>query len=275
VPAPTGLQIAQSGPAISLAWQLPASPLRTGVRLEVGSLAGQADLGILDLPADQEAFSAAAPPGRYFARARALAGAATSLTTPDVSFAVGPPPVPGSPLDVSAVADGAHITFTWQTPSTGAPARYELEVGSSEGGRDLATVTLPGASNAWSVVAPVSRYWARLVAVNAAGRSAPSNEVFLDLAPRQSCSTSPPLNLSATVVNRVVTLTWDIPADGSDEPPRIVAGSAPGLSDLASITAEPYSTSFSVTAPPGTYFVRLVVGCFATASSNEVQVVVP
>jgi hypothetical protein len=275
VPAPTALQLTQSGAAISLDWQLPASPARTGVRIEVGSAAGQADLGILDLPADQQFFSAAAPPGRYFARVRALAGAATSLPTADVSVAVGPPPVPGAPLDVSAVADGAHIAFAWQTPSAGAPEHYELEVGTTEGGRELATVALPGISNSWSVVAPVSRYWARLVAVNAAGRSAPSNELFIDLLPRQSCGTSPPLNLRATVVNRVVTFTWDLPADGSEEPPRIVAGSAPGLSDLAAITAEPYTTSFSVTAPPGTYFVRLVVGCVTTAASNEVQVVVP
>jgi hypothetical protein len=275
VPAPTNLQVTQSGPAIGLDWQLPSSPARTGVRIEVGSADGRADLGVIDLPPDQQTFTASAPPGRYFARMRALAGAATSLPTADVSFAVGPPPVPGAPLDVSAVADGASIAFAWQTPSTGAPERYELEVGSTEGGRDLAAVALPGASNGWNVVAPVSRYWARLVAVNAAGRSAPSNELFIDLVPRRSCGTSPPLNLVATVVNRVVTLTWELPADGSDEPPRIVAGSAPGLSDLASITAEPFSTSYSVTAPPGTYYVRLEVGCFTTAASNEVQVVVP
>jgi hypothetical protein len=76
------------------------------------------------------------------------------------------------------------------------------------------------------------------------------------------------------VSGRIVTLTWEPPADGSDAPPQIVAGSAPGLSDLAAIAAPPFATSFSVAAPPGTYYVRLVVGCFNTASSNEVQVVV-
>jgi hypothetical protein len=72
-----------------------------------------------------------------------------------------------------------------------------------------------------------------------------------------------------------VTLTWQPPADGSDDPPRIEAGTAPGATDIGTFTAAPYATSFAVTAPPGTYYVRLRVGCFATATSNEVQVVVP
>ncbi|MGE0360092.1 MAG: hypothetical protein AB7H93_03955 [Vicinamibacterales bacterium] len=276
ISAPADLQVTQSGATVSFTWALPAAPSRTGVRLEVGTVAGQANLISVDLPADQQAFSSAAPPGRYFARVRALAGLATSHTTPDVSFAVGPPAVPASPLDFRAVTDGANVTFTWQPPSTGAPPQYELQVGSREGSRDLAAIPLPGAATSWTVTAPVSTYWTRLAAVNAAGRSAPSNEVFLDLWPRQSsCSTVAPINLTATVVNRVVTFAWAYPPDASDEPPRLVAGSAPGLSDLASIQVTPYATSFSVAAPPGTYYVRLVVGCFTTGSSNEVQVVVP
>ncbi|MGD9906862.1 MAG: hypothetical protein AB7U83_25640, partial [Vicinamibacterales bacterium] len=126
-----------------------------------------------------------------------------------------------------------------------------------------------------SLVAPVGTFWTRLVAVNAAGRSAQSAEVFLNTVPPQSCSTSPPRNLGATVAGRIVTLTWDPPEDGSEDPPRILVGSAPGQTDIGSITAPAYATSFSVAAPPGTYYVRLEVGCFAVGTSNEVQVVVP
>ena len=275
IPAPTDLQVAQSGASISLTWTLPSSPARTGVRLEVGSVEGRADLFNLDLPANQQSFSVIAPSGRFFARVRALAGAATSLTTPDVSFAVGPPNVPAAPLDFTAIADGTRITFAWQPPSTGAPPRYEIEAGTAEGGRDVGAVSVAGTATSLSVIAPVGRFWTRLVAVNDAGHSAASNEAFIDLVPRQTCGTSPPQNLTATVSGRIVTLTWQPPADGSDDPPRIVAGSAPGQSDIGSFDAPPYGTSFSVAAPPGTYYVRLVVGCFNTASSNEVQVVVP
>jgi hypothetical protein len=275
IPAPADLRVAQSDASLSFNWTLPASPARTGVRFEVGSVAGRADLATIDLPASQQSFSVTAPPGRYFARVRALAGAAASLTTPDVSFAVGPPSVPAAPLDVTAIADATRITFTWQPPSTGAPARYELEAGTAEGRRDLAAVPVPGAATSLQVLAPVGRYWTRLVAVNDAGRSASSNEAFIDMVPRRTCSPVPPQNLTASVSARIVTLAWESPADGSDDPPTIVAGSAPGLSNLASIVAPPFTTGFSVAAPPGTYYVRLVTGCFNGASSNEVTVVVP
>jgi hypothetical protein len=272
IPAPTDLQATQSGAALALTWNLPASPARTGVRLEVGSVDGRADLFMLDLPANQQAFSATAPPGSYFARVRALAGVATSMTTPDVSFAVG---TAAAPLDFTAVSDGPRITFAWQPPSTGAPTRYELEAGTAEGRRDIGAIGIAGGATTLTVNAPIGRFWTRLVAVTDAGRSAPGNEAFIDNTPRHNCSTSPPQNLVASVVGRTVTLTWQLPADGSEDPPRIVAGSAPGLSDIATLTAAPYSTSFTVAAPPGTYYVRLVVGCFNTASSNEVEVVVP
>jgi hypothetical protein len=271
IPAPTDLHVTQSGAALALSWALPASPARTGVRLEVGSRDGRADLYTLDLPANQQAFSATVPPGSYFARVRALAGVAGSITTPDVSFAVGRA---AAPLDFTAIAAGPLVTFAWQPPSTGAPTRYELEAGAAEGRRDLA-IAIAGAAATLTVNAPIGRFWTRLVAVNDSGRSAVSNEAFIDNTPRNSCSTSPPQNLVAAVVGRTVTLTWNLPADGSEDPPRIVAGSAPGASDIASLTAAPYTTSFAVAAPPGTYYVRLVVGCFNTASSNEVQVVVP
>jgi hypothetical protein len=275
VPAPTGLQVTQSGASIAFTWTLPLSPARTGVRLEVGTASGRADLYNIDLPASQQEFSAIAPSGRFFARVRALAGAATSPTTPDVSFAVGPPSVPAAPLDFTAIADGARISFAWQPPSTGAPPRYEIEAGTASGRRDIGTVDVPGDATILAIVAPVGRYWTRLVAVNDAGRSAPGNEAFIDMVPRQTCSNSPPQQLMATVAERIVTLTWQPPADGSEAPPQIVAGSAPGLSDLATFPAAPFTTSFKVAAPPGTYYVRLEVGCFNAGTSNEVQVTVP
>ncbi len=275
VPSPTNLQASVADHIVTITWTLPVTPARTGVRLEVGTVEGSADLLTLDLPANQDSFAAAAPPGRYVARVRALAGPATSLTTPDVSFAVGPPNVPGAPLDLTARRDGARVTFAWHPPSTGAPPHYELEAGTARGQRDIGALAVAGGATSLTLTLPAGTYWTRLVAVNQAGRSAPSAEAMVDLVLRQSCSTSPPLNLAASVSNRVVTLTWDPPADGSEAPPRIVAGSVPGGSDIGTLTAPPFTTTFSIAAPPGTYYVRLEVGCFTIGKSNEVQVVVP
>ena len=134
---------------------------------------------------------------------------------------------------------------------------------------------MSGAATSLTLPLPVGTYWTRLVALNAAGRSAPSDDVLLDLVPRQVCSASPPQHLAASVVNRVVTLTWDPPADGTEAPPRIVAGTVPGGRDIGFITVPPWLTAFSIAAPPGVFYVRLEVGCLTIAASNEVQVVVP
>lgn len=275
VPSPANLHVSVVDQVVTITWTLPVTPARTGVRLEVGTVETAADLLALDLPADQASFTAVAPPGRYVARVRSLAGPATSLTTPDVSFAVGPPGVPGAPLDLTARRDGARVTFAWNPPSTGAPLQYELEAGTARGQRDIGALAVAGSATTLTLTLPAETYWTRIVAVNDAGRSAPSAEAVVDLVPRQSCRSSPPLNLAASVSNGVVTLTWDPPADGSEDPPRIVAGSVPGGSDIGTLTAPAYATTFAIAAPPGTYYVRLEVGCFMIGRSNEVQVVVP
>ena len=53
----------------------------------------------------------------------------------------------------------------------------------------------------------------------------------------------------------------------------IEAGSAPGLANLASIQVGPVST-FTTTAPPGTYYVRVraINGRGSSQSSNEIVV---
>lgn len=273
ISTPTGLRVTTSSGAVSLEWSLPPSPTRTGVRLEVGRTEGEADVITLDLAADRTTFSAPAPPGSYFARVRALAGTSTSLPTADVSFAVGPPDVPGAPLNFTAIMRPPLVTLAWTPPSTGAPPQYLLEAGSAPGQRDLGALPLPGSLTTFTIDPPDRRYWVRLVAVNASGRSAPSNDAYFDAFPFYTCGVLPPRNLAATVSGRTVTLTWDPPADGA-EIVWLSVGSTPGTSDLGTIGMPPQATSYTVTAPPGTYYVRLFAPCVGE-TSNEVRVVVP
>ncbi len=281
---PTNLRVGQAGARVTLQWTPPAAaPARGGVRLEVGSAEGRADLYQIDLPATQTSFMATAPAGSYFARVRSLAGGRVSMSTPDVSFAVGPPDVPAAPLDVTGVTEGTRLTLAWQPPSTGAPAAYRFEAGSSRGQSNLASITLPGSATAYTVDAPIGFYWGRLRAVNGAGASAASNEVLLDVgAARQIfCGDGPPEapgGLMAAVAGRTVTLTWQPSGDGSRaDAQRILAGSAPGLADLAALDTTPAVTSLSVAAPPGTYYVRVIAlnACGGSPASNETMVVVP
>ena len=136
------------------------------------------------------------------------------------------------------------------------PAGYLLEAGTAEG---LSDVTLPlnGAATSFTIDAPPARYWGRVRAINAAGASAPSSELILDVDVTESpCYASPPLaplNLTASVLGRRVSLSWaQHPSGPVANTQRVVAGTAPGLDDLGTTAVPGPATSFSTTAPPGT-----------------------
>jgi hypothetical protein len=270
---PTGLQVAQASGTTTLSWTLPASSARTGVRLEVSATEGLPPLLSLDLPAHQTSLTATVPPGHYAVRVRTLEGVVASTPTADVTFSAGPP-VPGAPRDATVVTDGRRVTFRWQPPSTGTPQQYVLEGGTSEGRADLGALPLPGSATSVTFDGPVAMYWTRLVAVNGGVRSGPGRELLVETRPRQNCSALPPTGLTASVSGRVVTFSWTPGADGSDSPPTLIAGASPGASALY-LEMPAYATTFSIAAPPGTYYVRLAGGCFAQSASNEVMVVVP
>lgn len=270
---PSGLQVSQASGTTTLSWTLPASPARTGVRLEVSATEGLPPLLTLDLPANQTTFAAAAPPGSYAVRVRTLEGLVASIPTADLTFSAGPP-APGAPLDATVVADGPRLTFRWQPPSTGAPQQYLLEGGTGDGRSDLGALPLPGTATSATFDFPAGMYFARLVSMNGGVRSGRGRELLIDTRPRQNCSALSPTNLTATVSGRVVTFSWTPGADGSDSPPTLIAGTSPGASAIY-LEMPAYATSFAIAAPPGTYYARLSAGCLSQTTSNEVMVVVP
>jgi hypothetical protein len=86
-----------------------------------------------------------------------------------------------------------------------------------------------------------------------------------------------PSQLQAAVVGLEVTLTWNPPPDAASVTSYVVeAGSVPGAADLAQLNTGSTATSMTVSAPPGTYYVRVRgwLGGFVGAASNEVVVTV-
>jgi hypothetical protein len=127
-----------------------------------------------------------------------------------------------------------------------------------------------------STFAPNGVYFVRIGARNPCGIGAASNEVSFTVGPALPGA---PSGLSHAVgAGGLVTLTWSAPAAG-DLPTSytVEAGSATGLANLAVLPTGSSSTTLSVTAPPGTYFVRVRAtnGAGAGAPSNEITVVVP
>ena len=283
LPSPTAPTIRQAGNQVSLSWTLPAGPpVWTGLRVDVGRREGTTDVDSITLPPDATSLSSPIPPGSYFARVRTIGPASTSVPTSDVSFAAGPPEVPAPPLDPIAVTEGTLVTFGWQAPSAVTPPGYVIEAEAAGGRGDVTSPPLSGATASFTIDAPPGRYWGRVKAVNAAGASAPSSEWVLDVdATASPCYQQPPLSpqtLVASVSARTVRLLWAQPDTGPvANTQRVVAGSAPGLDDLAIIEVPGPAVSFTTTAPPGTYYVKVFAlnACGSSPYSNEVQVVVP
>jgi hypothetical protein len=185
---------------------------------------------------------------------------------------------PGQPSNLAAVVAGNTVTLTWQAPSTGsAPLGYLVEASLSPGGTVIAAFLVIGPSIVLNAV-PDGVFYVRVRAGNAEGLSPPSHEAVVSVPDGGGPCTRPPnapTNLVANVSGGLVTVTWLVPPGGCAAAYVVQAGSAPGLSDLAVFNVGG-NTSLTVSAPPGTYFVRVVaVNAFGgSLASNELIVTV-
>jgi hypothetical protein len=193
--------------------------------------------------------------------------------------------VPGAPVNLlgqGPIPGGTvQVSLGWSDGPGCPPVSYEIVAGYSPGASDAARI--PHGARVFSAVAPPGTYYVRVHAVNPHGRSAPSNEVRIDVAHPSCTGPGPVPNLTASVVGRQVTLHWNMPNAGSRPVSlyKIEAGSVPGLWNIASFFVGAQPRSFSTMAAPGRYYVRVSAGngCGGTfnvgAASNEVIIDVP
>jgi predicted phage tail protein len=185
---------------------------------------------------------------------------------------------PGAPQSLAAAVNGNTVTLTWVAPSTGgAPSSYVVEASLSPNGAVIASFTVTSTSLVVNSV-PNGVYYARVRAVNADGSSPPSNEVIVVVPGSGNCAAPPnaPASLTSSVFGMLVTLNWLAPAGACAAGGYVIqAGSAPALSDIAVINVGA-TTTLSVQAPPGTYYVRVVAlnGFGGSPPSNEVVITV-
>jgi hypothetical protein len=186
---------------------------------------------------------------------------------------------PAPPLNLTALVTGNTVMLEWQPPASGsAPLGYIMEASLTPGGVAVGLFAVESTSVTVSSV-PTGVFYVRVRAVDAQGVGAPSNEVVVAVPGGGGCGTAPsaPSGFSSSVVGTQVTLSWTAPSGGCPATGYVIqAGSAPGANDLALLNVGPV-TSLSVTAPPGTYHVRIVAtnGAGGSVASNEIVVVVP
>jgi glucose/arabinose dehydrogenase len=178
---------------------------------------------------------------------------------------------PGVPTNLSANVLGNSVAITWAAPASGAaPTSYLLQAGFTPGGTEVGSI--PAASTGlFFPNVPVGQYFVRVRAVNAAGTSAPTSDLVLNV----GCDPpAAPTTLNFVVNGSVVGVNWNV------EPGTVrtvlEVGYAPGATTISYTFTAP-TAGLSTPAPPNTYFVRAraVSACGLSAPSVERTIVVP
>ncbi len=265
---PTGLSAATFGSRVTLTWGPPVGGANaTQYLLYVGTAPGAANIvsgynvgNVLTAGGDLN-------PGRYYARAQAANRFGAGPLSPEISFIVGGPEAPTAPSSFSAAWQGTVVTLSWAA-SLGASS-YVIEAGSAPGAADITAINV-GAATSYAVDVPPGTYYVRVRAANAVGVSPPSNEVML----QGRGAPNAPTNFRSSGTGSTVTLRWNA-STGTSAPTSYVieAGSAPGLANLAVLDVGNVTT-FTTTAPPGTYYVRLRAINARGASPPSTEIVV-
>ncbi len=271
-PAPDGLRAAVAGFAVTLSWNRPG-PGITRFLVEAGLSPGTT---AVVLPTVNQSFVAApVGPGRYYVRVRAENAYGTSAASNEIEVVVttqGSAP-PAAPPFIEGWMSGSRLTLTWTPPYVGGVATsYLVEAGPATG---VTSLTLPVAAPAFTYLpVPPGVYFLRVRAVNAAGMSPPSAEVRLHVG-NVPAPPYAPQNLQATAAGSTVTFRWSWPFwQGVVTGHRLVAGSGPGLSNLAQVTLGAATQVSFGNVPPGTYYVRVhaLNAAGASIASDDVAV---
>jgi len=178
---------------------------------------------------------------------------------------------PTAPSGLTATVNGLAVTLNW-TASANLPTQYILQAGFAPG-QTAITVPLSAASTIFSASASAGTYYVRVIASNADGTSAPSNEVTVVLT--SGCAApGAPLNLRAIIRGGEAFIFWQRPAGGTPTGYTLQAGSAPGQTFTAFPTG---GQTLNANVANGTYFIRVIANsaCGTSAASNELVVSFP
>jgi hypothetical protein len=185
--------------------------------------------------------------------------------------------VPVSPVNLTATVSGSTITLSWGLPTRIVLLGYRLEAGTGPGLSNIASTLIMGTTFTATGVPP-GIYYVRVRAVASDGESAPSNEVVITVgAAGTVCARppNPPFALAGFASGSVVSFRWGSSGGCPVTNYMLLAGSAPGMSNVTVVNLGTMN-EISATAPPGTYYVRVIAqnGNGSSAPSNEVVLTV-
>jgi hypothetical protein len=180
-------------------------------------------------------------------------------------------PMAGPPRGLRASVSGSALTLTWAAPSGAPPDGYVGEAFS--GATSLGAFPVTGRS--LNVPVPPGRFEVRVRATRGGGTGSTSSRVAV-VAPAPSTPPAAPEELAATVVGRVLRLSWAL-GGGNAESYVLEAGTSSGAANIATFDTGTLDTDFTAAIPPGTYYLRVKArnSFGASGPSNEVTFVVP
>jgi hypothetical protein len=263
---------------VHFTWQPPLMPAAiVGYQLEAGFAPGEA---VLSLPLGlATSFATAAPDGVYYVRVRTVTGGGLGPASNELRIAVGAAAPPLAPVGLLASVQGTAVTLEWrESPHGSAPLGYHLHAGSAPGASNLGVVPLAAETRRLSVSVPPGTYYARVVAVNAAGPSPPSNEAVIAAGAGVCMAPLAPLGFTGRATPGAVALEWQPAAAGAAPTGYVLyAGRSSGSADIAVLPLPTAPTILGGPVPPGTYFLRIaaVNPCGMSAPSAELVVAVP
>jgi hypothetical protein len=159
----------------------------------------------------------------------------------------------------------------WSPPSSGGPVTNYVLIAGLTPGFTVPYATVPLGATPGFVVpgVPSGTFYVRVVAQNASGTSAPSNEAVLTVA-----GTEPPWAptlLAPTVSGSTVNLAWIAGSGGTLTGYTLFASVTPGGAPIVTVPLVRTSVSFSGV-PCGTYYLRLTASTNAGISPPSAQV---
>jgi predicted phage tail protein len=277
---PTALTATAEGLSVTLEW----TPALTGsapdhFSVEIGTSVGATTLPTQSVTWPAAELTLALPAGTYYARVRAVNGTGTSAPSPEASVVVTElSPIPGPPGNFFARTSGRTVSLFWTASAAGEPATsYTIEAGSAPGLANLAQLVTGTPASSLNVPnVPPGTYWVRVRGSNAAGVGAPSQNVAIVMGSSSGCVGLPgaPVLLTPVVSGNNVSLNWNAPTVGAFVTSYVLmAGSVPGVTDLANFSTGTAATSFAASAPSGLYHVRVAAAnaCGIGLASNEVS----
>jgi hypothetical protein len=87
---------------------------------------------------------------------------------------------PSAPSGLGVVKNNSLVTLNWTGPTEGERvSTYVIEAGTAPGTNDVAIFVAPGSASTFQRETPPGTFYVRVLARNACGTSAPSNEVVV------------------------------------------------------------------------------------------------